>query len=102
MNLFADIPAHADHELFKTLAETPHCKIERIVSYGQSSPEGFWYEQTQDEWVMVLQGEAVLDVSGEMVSLITGDHLFIQAGVRHRIVSTSASVPTIWLAVFCQ
>ena len=101
MNLFADIPAHADHELFKTLAQTPHCKIERIVSFGQSSPADFWYEQDQDEWVMVVQGEAELDVSGEIVRLSPGDHLLIQAGVRHRVVRTSADVPTIWLAVFC-
>ena len=101
MNILADIPANADHELFNVLLEKPHCRIERIVSYGQSSPEGFWYEQPQDEWVMVLQGEAELDVSGEIVQLAPGDHLLIPAGVRHRVIRTSVDVPTIWLAVFC-
>ncbi len=101
MNLLADIPEHADRELFTTLLEKPHCRIERIVSYGQSSPEDFWYDQAQDEWVLLMAGEAELDVGGQRVCLAPGDHLLIKAGVRHRVVRTSADVPTIWLAVHC-
>ena len=100
-NLFADLPKHADQEWFTTLLEKPHCRIERIVSYGQSSPDGFWYDQPQDEWVLLMSGEAELDVQGERVFLSPGDHLLIQAGVKHRVVRTSADVPTVWLAVHC-
>lgn len=100
-NLFANIPKHADQECFTTLLEKTHCKIERIVSYGQSSPEGFWYDQAQDEWVLLIQGEAELDVDGQMVRLVTGDYLMIKAGVRHRVVRTAADTPTIWLTVHC-
>ena len=35
-------------------------KIERIVSYGQTTPEDKPYIQTQDELVFVLQGQATL------------------------------------------
>ena len=101
MNLWANIPGHADHELFTTLVEKPQCRIERIVSYGQSSPPGFWFDQVHDVGVLLLAGEAELDLDGEAVFLKPGDHLMIAAGVRHRVVRTSADVPTIWLAVFC-
>jgi cupin 2 domain-containing protein len=98
-NLFADLPEHADEELFTTLLAYQHCRIERIVSYGQGSPEGFWYNQPEDEWVLLLKGSATLDLNGRMVNLTPGDHLLIPAGLRHRVVKTDLEEPTIWLAV---
>ena len=98
-NIFNDIPEYAPTELFKTLIKHPSCRIERIVSYGQSSPEGFWYDQTWDEWVLLLQGAATLDLDGDVVALRPGDHKFIPAGVRHRVQQTALNQPTIWLAV---
>ena len=98
-NLFAGFPEHADYELFTTLLEHPRCRIERIVSYGQASPEGFWYDQDWDEWVLLVRGSAELDLSGEIYTLQPGDHLLIKAGVRHRVKSTSTIETTVWLAV---
>ena len=101
-NLFADLPEHADEELFTTLLANPHCRIERIVSYGQASPEGFWYNQKEDEWVLLLQGSAELDLNGLMVNLTPGDHLLIPAGLRHRISKTASDQPTVWLAIHLE
>ena len=98
-NLFAGLPEHAENELFTTLLENRCCRIERIVSYGQSSPEDFWYDQDWDEWVLVMSGSAELDLSGELHTLQPGDHLLIKAGVRHRVKSTSTFEKTVWLAV---
>ena len=98
-NLFADLPEYAGDELFTTLLENPRCRIERIVSYGQASPEGFWYDQDWDEWVLLISGSAELDLSGELHALRPGDHLLIKAGVRHRVKSTSNTEKTVWLAV---
>ncbi|MEN7973494.1 MAG: phosphoribosylaminoimidazole carboxylase, partial [Verrucomicrobiota bacterium] len=50
MNLFSDIPEELSEELFTVLAENAGVKIERIVSDGHASPEGFWYDQEQNEW----------------------------------------------------
>ncbi len=100
-NLFADIgPAEAD-ETFATLAERPGATIERIVSTGQASPEGFWYDQDWTEWVVVLAGEAALRIEGEAAprTLRPGDWLELPAGVRHRVEWTAADRPTVWLAV---
>lgn len=94
-NLFADLPAHANTEHFTTLLDNPHCRVERIVSFGQTSPDGFWYDQAWDEWVLLLTGAAELDLDGRMVALAPGDHLMIPAGQRHRITKTDASSPTI-------
>ena len=98
-NLFSDLPAHAKDEIFTTLLHRPGCRIERIVSNGQSSPEEFWYDQNWDEWVLVLQGSAELDVEGQMVKLVPGDHLQIKAGQKHRVTHTDQNQPTVWLAI---
>lgn len=104
MNLFRDIPSTLTEELFTVLAESRSVKIERIVSDGHASPEGFWYDQAQHEWVLLLSGSAVLSVEKEnaveRVELAPGDPLLIPAHQRHRVESTASSEKTIWLAVF--
>ena len=82
-----------------TLLERPGCRIERIISYGQTSPEGFWYDQAWDEWVLLVQGAAEIDLGDRKVALTPGDHLFIPAGQKHRVTLTAPDQPTIWLAV---
>ncbi len=98
-NLFAGIPKYSNDELFTTLLQHPQCRIERIVSYGQCSPEGFWYDQTWDEWILLIQGSAELDVEGQLLPLCTGDHLLIAAGQKHRVTRTDLNQPTVWLAI---
>lgn len=98
-NIFASLPEHSDHELFTTLLSQSDCRIERIVSYGQSSPEGFWYDQAWDEWVLLVQGAAELDLVERTVALTPGDHLLIPAGQKHRVTKTDPDQPTIWLAI---
>lgn len=84
-NIFSNIPAHLPEELFETLIKQPHVTIERIVSKGHSSPAQGWYEQTQNEWVIVLQGEAKLCFEEREQYLGSGDYLMIPAGVKHRV-----------------
>ena len=74
--------------------------IERIISHGHRSPEGFWYDQEDDEWVALLQGDATLLYhDGRDVRLGKGDWLFIPAHTKHRVERTSSNPPCIWLAV---
>ena len=92
-------PLPAD-ELFTDLIPDRGVKIERIVSSGQSTPPGRWYDQPRDEWVALLQGEATLQFEdGVDVTLHPGDHLLIPAHRRHRVARTSDFPPCIWLAV---
>ena len=99
-NLFDEIPAELPDELFEVLAESEGVRVERIVSDGHASPEGFWYDQEQSEWVMLVSGSAVLEFEDGKTELTPGDHLLIPARRRHRVASTSAIETTIWLAVF--
>jgi cupin 2 domain-containing protein len=104
-NLFADIPNKIPEELTTVLAESSGgVRIERIVSDGQASPPGFWYDQAQHEWVLLVSGSAVLSVQKdsaiEPVELRPGDTLLIPAHQHHRVESTSTTEKTIWLAVF--
>lgn len=98
-NLFANLPASSTDELFATLLERPGLRIERIVSYGQSSPEGFWYDQPQGEWIALLKGSATIRFEDRVIELRPGDYLDLPAHTRHRVESTSTEEPTIWLAV---
>ncbi len=101
-NLLADLPRTLADELVDVLAEGRRVRIERIVSTGQASPTGFWYDQDQAEWVSVLQGEAELLFAGdeEPCHMKAGDHLTIPAHRKHRVQWTSEEEPTVWLVVF--
>ena len=101
-NLFSNLPTDLTEELVDVLADSQHVRIERIVSTGQASPDGFWYDQQEDEWVVVLQGAAGLlfESDKEPREMHPGDHIFIPAGTRHRVAWTAPDEPTVWLAVF--
>ncbi len=102
-NLFADLPTLAANaqEHFTELLARPGCRIERIVSTGQASPEGYWYDQGQTEWVLLLQGAAGLRFEDEAQARVlkAGDVVEIAPHRRHRVTWTQAVPPTVWLAV---
>ena len=100
-NLFTDLPPNLPNELFTTLLEASNVRIERIVSHGHASPEGFWYDQDQHEWVMVMKGAARLRFEGEEQSVVMkpGDFVNIPAHKKHRVEWTTPDETTIWLAV---
>jgi len=103
-NLFHDLPTSLPDELVEILLQTDHVRIERIVSTGQSSPENFWYDQDEGEWVILLRGEATLEFYDGigMRRMRVGDFVFIPAHQKHRVTATSAKKPTVWLAVFVK
>ncbi|MFY9640536.1 MAG: cupin domain-containing protein [Rhodomicrobium sp.] len=101
-NVFEGVHADAcEHERTSEILALRGLKIERIVSTGQASPPGFWYDQGWDEWVMILKGAAGLRFEKEAGAraLAAGDYVFIPAHARHRVDWTSADEPTVWLAV---
>jgi cupin 2 domain-containing protein len=100
-NLLADVPAVLAEEELRTLLDAPGLRIERIVSAGQASPPGFWYDQDWAEWVLVLAGQAGLLIEGETAPRVLGpgSYVHLPAHCRHRVEWTSAEVPTVWLAV---
>jgi cupin 2 domain-containing protein len=103
-NLFAAVPARLVEEEATILAEPPGARIERIVSTGQASAPGFWYDQDQTEWVIVLAGSAGLLIESEAEPriLAPGDWVEIPPHVRHRVEWTDADEPTVWLAVYAN
>lgn len=99
-SLFEGIPAELPEELMTTLASGSGVTVERIVSKGHASPDGFWYDQETHEWVMVAKGEARLCFEGEEeIHLREGDHLLIPAHARHRVTWTPEDRETVWVAV---
>ena len=100
-NLFRPLPDASSGECFDDLLKRPGCRLERIVSQGQASPPGFWYDQNWDEWVLLLTGSATLRLASQPapITLTPGDHLLIPAGERHRVEATQAEPATVWLAL---
>ena len=90
-----------DGERFDPLVTRPGLRIERILSTGQASPEGFWYDQAEDEFVLLLAGAARLRLEGsaDPLHMTPGDWVHLPAGCRHRVEWTSTDPPAVWLAV---
>lgn len=99
-NIFNSIPDEVDEEIFTTFIEKGNLKIERILSKGHISPNDGWYDQDQEEWVIVLQGSATIEYeNGESTKLDRGDFLNIPARTKHKVAWTNPNVITVWLAV---
>jgi len=99
-NLFDSLPEAISEELFTEIAHGENVKIERIVSRGHTSPKSGWYDQDDNEWVVVLKGEAKLSFENSNdVHLVAGSHLNIPAHTKHKVTWTTPNTETIWLAV---
>lgn len=100
-NIFKAIPNEFEEEIFEDLVRSKNVRIERILSHGQSSPAQGWYDQDENEWVIVLQGQGTLTFEeGRSVTLAAGDYINIPAHTRHKVSWTDPDNVTIWLAVF--
>ena len=99
-NIFSDIPQNLPEEFFETIAQSDNIKIEKIISDGHTSSPGFWYDQDQNEFVIILKGNAVLEFEdGTTQEMSEGDYQIIPAHKKHRVSYTDTNVKTIWLAV---
>jgi cupin 2 domain-containing protein len=100
-NLFNTIPTEFPAEIIQVLLATGHFRLERIVSAGQVTPPGEWYDQDTHEWVALLSGAAGLRFEDEAEPrvLSPGDYLLIPAHRRHRVEWTDPETPTVWLAL---
>lgn len=88
-------------EIEENLFFMKEARLARIKSFGQVSKEGFWYEQKEDEWGMVLAGEGEIEwVDGRKKLLHAGDYIFLPALQKHRVSYTSKQPPCIWLAIY--
>ena len=98
-HLLADLPLRADDEIVSVLVSEPGLRVERIVSTGQASPPGFYYDQPDTEWVAILTGAADLRFADEAGArrLVAGDAVLIAPHRRHRVDWTDS--PTVWLAI---
>ena len=100
-NIYSSIPADLPEELIQDILTAGSFKIERIVSKGHASPQGFWYDQDQNEWVLLLKGSAGLLFEGtdDVLALKPGDYVNIPAHLKHRVEWTDPDTETVWVAV---
>jgi cupin 2 domain-containing protein len=104
-NLLNNLPSALPDEVTEVLLRgAGGFRLERIVSHGQASPPGFWYDQNEHEWVLLLEGAAGLRFGDEPAvrELGPGDSVLIPAHRRHRVEWTRADAPTVWLALFWE
>ncbi len=103
-NIFSGIKDQSPEEIFETIIKTNQFKIERIISSGQSTDKGNWYNQDRSEWVIVLKGSAglIFEDNRKVVIMKPGDYINIPAHKKHRVEWTDPEGETIWLAVHYQ
>lgn len=98
-NLF-ELPKNIGTEESSEILTQGDARIMRIISTGQTTPIDQWYDQDNDEWVVLLEGEAHLLFEGqEVIVMQKGDYLLIKAHEKHKVVYTSTQPPCVWLAI---
>lgn len=101
MNIFSNITVDLENEIFENILEKDNIRIERIISHGNISEAGFWYDQDENEWVILMKGEAEIEYkNGQKLKLNKGDYVFIPMHIKHRVSYTSPDETTVWLAIF--
>ena len=100
--IYKNIPEKIPDEIFEKILEYKNVRIERIISNGQASAKDFWYDQDENEWVILLKGSAeiLFEEQSEKIFLKEGDYINITAHIKHRVEYTDQNVETIWLAIF--
>lgn len=99
-NIFEFLSDDISNELFENIVTGQNIKIERIISKGHSSPQSGWYDQSENEWVIVLKGQAKIEFEKQApVHLLAGSYLNIPAHTKHKVAWTDPDIETIWLAV---
>lgn len=90
-----------EEELIEELVAKGSFRLERIISRGHTTPEGEWFDQNRDEWVVLLKGGAVLNIEGkdDTLEMKPGDYIHIPAHIRHRVEWTDPEKETVWLAL---
>jgi cupin 2 domain-containing protein len=102
-NLLSSLPSNLDQEVSEELLRSEHVRIERILSKGHTAPNEGWFDQDENEWVVVLEGSGTIRFAdGKEVSLKKGDCLNIPSRTKHKVVWTDPGTVTVWLAVFYQ
>jgi cupin 2 domain-containing protein len=100
-NIFSKVPYFVQDEISETVLKAEHLKLERIISSGQATPPGEWFDQNTNEWVILLSGSAGLrfDDEEEVSVMHSGDYVHIPAHKRHRVEWTDPEQKTVWLAL---
>ncbi|MFN2268600.1 MAG: cupin domain-containing protein, partial [Desulfonatronovibrio sp.] len=100
-NIYENLPRADYQEHFEDIHKSKVVRIERIISLGQATPEGEWYDQDWDEWVVLLKGQAGILIYGQekVKELSPGDYIFLSSGLKHRVEWTSVNEPCVWLAI---
>ena len=99
MNIFDyNLDRNKDEEFLTEIFKTKNIKIERIVSFGQTTD---WYDQDENEFVILLEGNAEIEFEEKrVVSLKKGDYIIIPSHDRHRVIKTSSNPDCVWLCFF--
>jgi len=100
-NIYDNVPEDLSKEFFEDIILNENFRLERIISKAHFSPEGFWYDQSQNEFVLLLSGSAeILFENNYSVKLKPGDYLIIPAHVKHRVEKTDSEKLTYWLTLY--
>ena len=101
-NIYENIPKRLPNELFSKILSKNNIRIDRIVSKKHITPKGKWYDQDNNEFVLLIKGNAELSFKKNKgirkLKMSKGDYINIPSRLKHRVDKTDKE--TIWLTVF--
>lgn len=100
-NIYTHLPPAQKTEVSEKIISNSGVKIERITSLGQATLPGKWLESKRNEWVILLKGKAKLRLRSHenIIHMEPGDHIYIPAGIKHRVEWTDPGQKSVWVAV---
>lgn len=100
-NIFSLLQVNTTNEYFEDIISEADFRIERIISDGHTTPDDFWYNQDEDEFVLLLKGFAKLMFEdGSIIELNEGDYVIIDKHKKHKVIYTSTETKTFWITCY--
>ncbi len=98
-NIYNSSVLNKQEEVIEEILSTKSFRLEKISSFGHRTPDNEWYDQDNDEWVLLLKGRATIlfQIQNKTVNLKEGDYFLIKKHIKHRVEYVSEDA--LWLCI---
>ena len=95
MNIFKNLKYDLTKETIDEIFSSPKIRVERITSSGQTTD---WFNQDENELVILLEGEAIIQFLDKELTIKKGDVINIPSNQIHKTINLSNTC--LWLCIF--
>lgn len=95
-NLLDNLNFSRTEEVEEIVYEYEKVRVLRTMSLDQVTD---FMIQEEDEFVVLMEGKASIETDREVIEMKKGDFLFIEKGLRHRVIGQDKAV---WFCLFVK